>query len=1453
MANFKHILEALGEGRIDIETFSSQLERELIKYPQSARKTLEELDEAHALNAINDQHYTRLKRQINQFRRLHAEVTEIEIESDESLQATVFAHDSVMSATPVSAVMDNPAAAGEGQKTGAAITDSSATFPDTSLPGAENSTPSITAASGPAGTRWNAPELAIGDLSGNYDVGSIIKQRFKLLKILGVGGMGKVYKALDLLKAEARDKKPHVAIKLLNDDFKEHPEAFISLQREASRQQKLAHPNIATIYDFDRVGGPNTPIFITMEFLDGVEIKDYIKRKIRAKGGLPFAEAYDIIKQLGAGLIYAHERQLVHSDFKPGNAFLCNDGVVKTLDFGIARAVKNPVTGQAEKTLFDAGRLGALTPAYASLEMLEGKEPDTRDDTYALGCTAYELLTGKHPFNKLPANKAKAKKLTPAYVKTLNRKQNRALRRAVAFHRADRSPSVAHFLEELRGKATWHKNPFVIAAGVLLVVGLAAFEPAREYLHKQKLNSMMTGLAGATAQTMDARLAEARLLEKSDQVLISSDEGAKRAIQAYFRNKIAVLIDDRDDNYDFRAAQAVVAEIRKFYPDSVFLQEQSSLLTRAAARIIGDLTKQYVTTLKDFRLIDSTSDILAKIARIDPAHPLIGDPRLANAYRLLALQRLEAAEPEAALNLVRAGMDTRAGRQDPRLADLEARILREQRVAELEAALGQAAPRLNSLDAFKAEQAAIVELARLAPGSALLSSLSGRFAPVVQAELTAILGSGSRPAAEELVATYGELMNSLGLNEQLMEARLINLKERELRLYVNELAASAGSSIEFALAEPRLDDPQWEAGLLKDVQELSALAKQNETLLPELLLYRERIADLYAARAEATIAAARYAAAASYIDRAERYAPGAAPLAEARLAISGAREENERRARVETNKSDLKIFAEGNNITEALEIFENLKADLPETDAYLAFEAPQLLATSFARMAEKAAKDDNYEAAYSLTAQGLEIDPDNILLNTLENDYKAEVNIAELGRLFRSAELAFPVDIRLKISQIENANPARYAEFSKASAAVLAERINALGARDESSAAALARAAAQLFPANAVLADLRAKLQLRPWDGLAAANTSIAAGKLTQARQLQQEAAAEFAAHPDFIAFSGALETRIGEADNVYDIYQQDKAAAGEDFSRLRASRNLLLRALALWTDNPDYAAEQDELERLIEAARPKPKPRIRVAEQPLEEMTVAAPTLAAAPAESGETAAPTPPPPPPWRPMASESECTTRLAGYGRRARAICFDMIHPSARGPLLVVAPGGEGFERPFAISKYEISISDWGKYCILSGTCEAIKDQERRNEPITGISLQRAREYAAWLSERTGKTYRLPTRAEWEYAATANGKQPSRDFNCQVSAGGKLIKGTGTVSVRSGNSNGWGVKNYIGNVQEWVVDGGSTLAKGGAFTDAHAKCEIALERPHSGAPDEITGLRLLREDVAPDART
>jgi serine/threonine protein kinase len=1438
LADFKTALEALAKGELKLETLSKQLDILLSKSPKFANKMLVQLDEIHDQKNLDDKQYAHLKRQINEFRRTHAAETEGGPESG-GVDSTVFASDSVVEnkdsgtdsgkqASPDSTVVMSDEE--KATTTNGTATDSS-DFIDISVPGSDTSTPSITSATGPTGTEWNDPAVPVGDLSGGYGVGSVIKQRFKLEKVLGIGGMGKVYMALDLLKAEAKDKKPHVAIKLLNDDFKDHPEAFISLQRESSRQQKLAHPNIATIYDFDRVGGPNTPVYITMELMEGMELKDFIKKQVRPKGGIPFDEAYAIIKQLGAGLIYAHDRRLVHSDFKPGNAFYCNDGIVKTLDFGIARAVKNPVTGEAEKTLFDPGKLGALTPAYASLEMLEGEEPDTRDDTYALGCTCYELLTGKHPFNKLPANKAKENNLVPPYIKKLNKKQNRALRRSVAFHREDRSPNVAHFLDELEGKATWHKNPFVIAAAVLLVIGMMLIAPALDYLHQKELEGMVVEINSGSEQVIIAKLDEILLLEKADQATVTDE--AKEAIQNYFSDKVAGLIDTSGDAYDFPAAAKAIEEIGQFYPDSIFLQDQTGLVSKSKKQIIGDLNAQYIAALKDPNLIDNTNNILDTIRRIEPGHSLLTDPRPSNAYRLLALDRFEANEFDAALELVKSGMAT--AKDDPRLTDLETKILRAQKVAQFESELSIVQGQLSSLTDYKEQETTIVELANLKPDSEVIASLSESFKPIFEEEFKTIK-SGTQGDADAFASEFEKLMNGLQLNQQLTQVKLTHLKGDERKQAVTAFANTSITNIESALADKQIDDPQWESNLLKEIQGLGSLVTEDESIGTNLDQFRSQIAELYIAKANDTLLSERFDAADGYVDVGERFAPGLQELLDMRNAVTSGREESERKARVAANKGDFKTFTEADNIAEAEKLFEQLKADIPETDNYIAFEAPQMLADSYARLAQSKAETKDYATAYSAVIKGLEIDPKNALLGSLKNEYQSEANIIELSELFKTA-FSFPVDVRLKISQIENANPARYAEFSKASAKTLSDRINALRTSDENAAASLAQSAATLFPANAVLAELKNDLQLKPWEGLTAANASILAGKLTQATQLQQAAATEFTAHPDFITFSQTLEGKIKEANTVYDLYLSDKAAAGEDYQKLRSTKNLLARAQSQWTDSPDYSAAETELDDLIAKFKPVKKPKIRTAEKEL-----TAESLAKADTGTGAATEAAP-----WKPIVSDSPCESRLAGYGKRAKAICFDMVHSSARGPLMVVVPNGEGFEKPFAIAKYEVSVSDWSKYCILSGTCQAIKDKDRKNEPMTGISLQQAQEYAAWLTERTGKTYRIPTKSEWEYAANAGGKQPKKDFNCRVSVGEKLIKGTGIVSVKSGKSNGWGLKNYVGNVQEWVIDGDTTTARGGAFTDAHSKCDISLERSHNGAADEATGFRLLREDV------
>lgn len=281
----------------------------------------------------------------------------------------------------------------------------------------------------------------------------ILKGRFVIEEILGAGGMGVVYKAKDLLKVEAQDREPYVAIKVLGEAFKEHPEAFISLQRESRKTQKIAHPNIVNVHDFDRDG---ETVFMTMEFLDGKPL-DKLISQYKATGLLP-EDAFKILRDISAALIHAHRHKIIHSDFKPGNIFVIKNSTAKVLDFGIARAAAiadmSASAGEADQTLFDAGNLGALTPAYASLEMLRGETPDARDDIYALGCIAYEMFTGGHPFNRKPATEALSLQLKPKRIAQLNKRQWRAIEQALAFHRSDRIATVEEFWQSFSYKST---------------------------------------------------------------------------------------------------------------------------------------------------------------------------------------------------------------------------------------------------------------------------------------------------------------------------------------------------------------------------------------------------------------------------------------------------------------------------------------------------------------------------------------------------------------------------------------------------------------------------------------------------------------------------------------------------------------------------------------------------------------------------------------------------------------------------------------------------------------------------------------------------------------------------------------------------------------------------------------------------------------------------------------
>ena len=317
--------------------------------------------------------------------------------------------------------------------------------------------PSVRSASAasPAGA------ASVGGAPGHDQIkstGDTLNNRFVLEECLGVGGMGTVYKALDLRKLEASDRKPYVAIKVLNVQFRGNPNSLVALQREARKAQVLAHRNIITVYDFDRDG---PIVYLTMEYLTGKPLSQLLRTP--GYKGMPVRAALPIVRGMCNALAYAHEHGFVHCDFKPANVFLTTNAEVKVIDFGIARVFQRPEE-ESDATVFDPGSLGALTPAYASPEMIEHREPDPRDDIYALGCITYELLTGHHPFDRLSATQARNAQFKPQRPPNLDAKQWRALRAALSFDRNTRMPSVARFIAEFDNEARAEKSGTLVKA-----------------------------------------------------------------------------------------------------------------------------------------------------------------------------------------------------------------------------------------------------------------------------------------------------------------------------------------------------------------------------------------------------------------------------------------------------------------------------------------------------------------------------------------------------------------------------------------------------------------------------------------------------------------------------------------------------------------------------------------------------------------------------------------------------------------------------------------------------------------------------------------------------------------------------------------------------------------------------------------------------------------------------
>ena len=207
---------------------------------------------------------------------------------------------------------------------------------------------------------------------GRFAPGAMLDGRYRIIGLLGRGGMGEVYRADDLRLGQP------VALKFLPDTLRHDPVRLAQFHNEVRTARQVSHPNICRVYD---IGEADGLLYLSMEYVDGEDLATSLRRI----GRFPEDKAADIARQLCAGLAAAHQRGVLHRDLKPANVMLDGAGKVRVMDFGLA------AIGRVED-------IRAGTPAYMAPEQLLGREVTARSDIFALGLVLYELFTGRRAF-----------------------------------------------------------------------------------------------------------------------------------------------------------------------------------------------------------------------------------------------------------------------------------------------------------------------------------------------------------------------------------------------------------------------------------------------------------------------------------------------------------------------------------------------------------------------------------------------------------------------------------------------------------------------------------------------------------------------------------------------------------------------------------------------------------------------------------------------------------------------------------------------------------------------------------------------------------------------------------------------------------------------------------------------------------------------------------------------
>src|SRR6267142_3305915 len=323
---------------------------------------------------------------------------------------------------------------------------------------------------------------------------------YRVLEVIGGGGMGMVYKAEDLKLGRS------VAVKFLPEDLAGDPVALQRFEREAQTASALNHPNICTIYEIEEHEGQP---FIAMELLQGDNLRDRLFAS--KQNPLPLRELLEISAQICDGLQAAHDKGIIHRDIKPANIFLCKSGTVKILDFGLAKLAGSDVALEraeaASTTVLKTSSTESLTKAltrtgttagtagYMSPEQVRHEKLDTRSDLFSFGLVVYEMACGQRAFtgqtlvdvheailHQPPAparahNPVLPRSLDLLLTKALEKDRNRRYQSATTM-----KDDLARITREVHPARRWTRR--ALAAGVLLAVGALSVWRYEVYRHR---------------------------------------------------------------------------------------------------------------------------------------------------------------------------------------------------------------------------------------------------------------------------------------------------------------------------------------------------------------------------------------------------------------------------------------------------------------------------------------------------------------------------------------------------------------------------------------------------------------------------------------------------------------------------------------------------------------------------------------------------------------------------------------------------------------------------------------------------------------------------------------------------------------------------------------------------------------------------------------------------------